>query len=178
MPDKPEPAYWIRRYEVPPKGQEGWGIIVVDSKGFLGIVSDYGDYAYHWSSFGKDFFGFLQDIDDDYLAKKITKGKMDYDPRETVLSVKRAIIEQRRGLNWDKDQAREEWDLIRENDDLSMREWFGKWYDQSKLDDASELFCTERPPQVMHFTKRIWPRFIELLKANPPTPLVISAPHD
>ena len=36
------------RYVIPNVQYDGWAIVHVDSSGFLGIVSDFGNYAYRW----------------------------------------------------------------------------------------------------------------------------------
>src|SRR4051812_17884112 len=62
---------WIERYDVTSVKHEGWAVVVVDSKGFLGVFSDYGNYAYHWTHFGDDFKKFLAGLDWDYLYGKL-----------------------------------------------------------------------------------------------------------
>lgn len=162
---------WIERYEIRSNrccGLEGWGIVVIDSKGFLGIVSDHGDYAYHWSSFGEDFKKFLEGLDWHYLHGKLTMGRRDvYDGDATEKAIKEHILSHRRTRQWTAERAREEWALLGEHEvDHDRSDGFSCWYRETTIDDAGEFHHTRPEPQCQAFCQKIWPRFIEAMKAG------------
>ena len=88
------PTLW--QYRIPSENGEGWAIAVLGSDGFFGVVSDYGNYAYLWSSTGmRDFRDFFCGIDGDYV-----RGKLDpsthFDSEKTQANV-RKHLEERKG---------------------------------------------------------------------------------
>jgi hypothetical protein len=158
--------YEIRRYNIrnEPGTIEGWAVIVVDSKGFLGIVSDFGSYAFHWRGPVIDFFQFLTRCDVDYLAKRL--GKPEYLPEPTLRRVREDILRLRRTRHWSADKARDEWDLIEECDELCNDAAFTRWYDRTDIQDASECAVYGTGPQLRAFFARTWPRFLEAVMAS------------
>ena len=72
----------LKTYEVKPVASGGdWAVIVLDTeRGFLGIASDRGNYAFMWSHTGEDDFrSFLIGLEDspDYLLGKLMHGRPD-----------------------------------------------------------------------------------------------------
>jgi hypothetical protein len=158
---------WIKRYDVRAKSE--WAVVVVDSKGFLGIVSTYGNYAFHWTSFGEDFKAFLLKINEGYLVGKLTLGRPEeYDPRKTLKFVETHILENRRNRNYSKEKARKEWDLLEVWDDLEHEDDFKSWMGQTSIDDAYEFHCSVPCSQATMFADLLWPKFKEALQADPP----------
>lgn len=51
---------------------EWLGNIVITEDGFFGAVTDYGNFAYQWNSFGDSFEKFLLSINEDYFEKKMS----------------------------------------------------------------------------------------------------------
>jgi hypothetical protein len=167
---------WIERYNVRSDGRhEGWAVVVIDSKGFLGVVSDYGNYAFHWSSFGDDFRKFLREIDDDYLYGKLMQGRdaKVYDGEATLRGILKRIIELRREGRLTPDRARDEWTLAKDSEINHDRfsDGFSIWYRETQLENANELYETMQDPQCRMFCQKVWPRFVELLKAGQHDPV-------
>jgi hypothetical protein len=53
----------------------GWlAQVVITSDGFLGVVSEYGNFAYAWRSFGDNFKEFLGKLNVGYFAGKMRMG--------------------------------------------------------------------------------------------------------
>lgn len=155
------------RYVVPSRKMEGWGIFLLDSTGYFSTVSDYGNYAFKWSSFGEqDFRQFLCGIDTYYLLSKIST--QEFDERATEKEVFRHIIEGRRSGTYTKEEAREHWDLAKEYRVGDGNYEFSRWVEETgiRLDVAMDLSCRSYPVDARMFAERLWPRFIELLKAD------------
>lgn len=160
---------WIERYDVRQNGLEGWAVIHIDSRGFLGVVSDHGNYAFHWSHFGDDFKAFLADIDPSYLHGKLTFGSSHvYDGEATAEAIRREILTERRSGSWVAQRARTEWDHFEFHRDeiQDAEEGFSAWCQDTDIDDAWELRRTRPEPQCEAFCRYTWPRFIAKLKAG------------
>jgi hypothetical protein len=168
---------WIERYEVRSVRHEGWAVIIIDSRGFLGVFSDYGNYAYHWTHFGEDFKRFLAQLDWDYLYGKLMQGREArvYDGEATLRAILRHIVELRREGRLSRESAREEWDLAKNSElDHHTDGGYSLWHHETQL-DAHELYETRNDLQCEQFCQKVWPRFIELLKAGVCTPIVPRA---
>lgn len=169
------PLEWIERYSVPSHNHDGWAIIHIDSAGFLGVVSDYGNYAYHWSSFGDDFKKFLCGLDWHYLYGKLMHGRDSriYDGRATLRSVQQRILELRRTRKLSFDRAREEWDLALDSEiDHDRSDGYSLWSRDTELEYPYELYETMDEPQCSAFCQKVWPRFIEALKESRHVPIL------
>lgn len=160
---------WIECYHVRGHHLGGWAVVHIDSRGFLGVVSDHGNYAFHWTSFGKDFKTFLADLEWDYLHGKLTFGWSEvYDGHASAEAIRREILTDRRqGLSREH-EARHEWDLFQSHKDeiLDSEGGFGAWAQDTDMSDAFELRRTRPEPQCEAFCKKLWPHFIEQLKAG------------
>lgn len=160
---------WIERYDLRSTREthEGWAIFHIDSLGFLGIFSDYGNYAYHWSSFAGDFKKFLSGLEADYLYGKLMQGRNAriYDGEATLRGIKKHILELRHKRRLTREDAREEWDLANDSEiDHHFSDGYTLWYRETKLQDAQELYETMVEPQCWAFCEKVWPRFIAALK--------------
>lgn len=103
----------IWRYKLPNIRYEGWAVIYLDSSGFFGTVSDWGNFAYWWRSPGEDFRKFFLDMDVAYFADKLASGRaQQFNAVKTREAIKRKIIELRREKDIEKHVARREWNLI------------------------------------------------------------------
>lgn len=57
------------------KPNGGWlGQVVLTSDGMFSAVTDYGNFAYSWRSFGKDFREFIIGLNVGYFATKMAGG--------------------------------------------------------------------------------------------------------
>lgn len=155
------PIEWIKRYEVR-KGHDGWAVIHVDSKGFFAVVSDYGNYAYHWTAFEGSFAHFLARLDPWYLCSKLSPERQ-YDSKDTLQAVKEHILQYRREGTLSKEQARSEWDLLKEFGDLEHKDGFGAWCQETKIDCAFEFSRSMQDPHCRIFCEKLYPAFVEQL---------------
>lgn len=164
------PIEWIERYEISSdRRHEGWAIIHIDSNGFLGVVSDYGNWAYHWSAFGNDFKKFLEGLDWSYLYGKLMQGRdaKIYDGEATLRAIQRHILERRRQRRLTAELAREEWELAKDSEiDHRFSDGFSLWFRETQLPDAHDLYETMDEPQCRAFCEKVWPRFVEALRAG------------
>ena len=131
------------RYYIPSEGIEGWAEIVITSTGFFAAVSDFGNYAYAWRDAGcNDVRKFFINAHKnwDYFAHKLGgEHSQDYDDVATLKNVKEHLLELRRRKRLTCELARDEWDLLRDCNDLYNSHDFERWYERTVLDDAYEL---------------------------------------
>jgi hypothetical protein len=162
----PEYPVTLRRYVVPNEPDNrfsGWGIFLIDSSGMLACVTDYGNYAYKWSSIGpRDFRAFLCGCDAGYLIGKLDPSKH-YDGDATGKQIRRTILEDRRADGLSCDQARDEWDLICDSD-LDSEMGFGDWIRRTSYSDAYDFAVYTSSASVQMFCERLWPRLVAQLK--------------
>lgn len=158
--DPPE----VRRYYLSTPGSFEWAEVVISSGGFFAAVSDYGNYAFAWRSFGdRDFRSFLLNAekDVDYFTKKIQPGGDGpgdiYEGEATARELRKLILEWRRegSRRWTRERARREWDLIADCSGLESMADFHDWYRQTSIDDAYEFAQHVRNPQAKAFVERI-----------------------
>lgn len=170
------PLDWIERYEIPSDREthDGWAIIHVDSKGFLGVVGAYGSYAYHWSSFEGDFRKFLSGVDWHYLYCKLTHQQRVYDGPATLKAIENELKERLTSNDLSDEQFEEETELLRglevEDNECGFRDWLR----ETKLADVWHLDLAQFRPdlQCQQFCQKVWPKFISALKERRCTPLV------
>lgn len=99
-------------YSVRFEKNRGWAVLFLhEETGMVSIQSDYGDWAYAWPNPGRGdctLREFLISCSEDYLAEKFM-GRDErrlFDFERTVEAFKETILESRRELNLEKDQAR------------------------------------------------------------------------
>lgn len=161
------------RYSLPNVKGEGWAIIFMDETGCFTALSDWGDVAYRWNQRGLPpggFKHFLLTADDSYLISKFGSQRREYDPENTLASVKDHILSTRRDGSMTKDDAREEWDSLKTYEDLRTEFDFSQWYSTTKLEDAGEFHCMRYVRDVTNFVEKVMPRLRELLRAEVPHP--------
>lgn len=158
--------FGIRRYVVPnDRPGEGWGIFIIDDAGFFAVVSDWGNYAFRWTAPGcDDFRDFLCDLDASYLCSKLAP-KSVFDGERTEQLVVERILRLRRDRDITRTVAREEYDVVRRSG-LDREADFVLWLQDTGLEDAWELSRCGPEPQAVQFCKRLYPRFVELLRAE------------
>lgn len=155
----------FRRYSIPSeKPLGGWGIIVIGSDGFFATVSDYGNYAYHWTNTGtSDFRNFLLDIESDYLAKKLSPEKYrTFSPERTEKNIRGLICRKRRDGKITKDYARDQWYDLSIKNELDFQQWMNDT--QCDYLYEEELDSYEMGSDLAGFVQRLFPRFQELLR--------------
>lgn len=154
-------------YQVRGNGSE-WMRAWLTSDGCISIVSDYGNYGYWFGAPGGEFRRFLLGADTDYLGNKLADGQRDYKGEESLRSVKHHILKQRRSLEWSRDQARREWDLLADFDGLDHEFDFLRWSNETEIEYAEieYLYCEGIPSQLQWFLKNLWPFFVEKLQAE------------
>ena len=158
------------RYALPSERGEGWAEIVICSSGFFGAVSDYGNYAFAWRHTGcddvREFF-LRARRDWDYFAHKLGGEHSEvYDSEATVKRIKEHIVANRRSRRWSSKQAREEFDLIDECEDLDSVIGFSRWYDQTPVEDAWEMRCSRVNRQLEAFCKSTMARLADAIAAE------------
>lgn len=156
----------IWRYNLPNVNKQGWAIVVMCEDGYFSSVSDYGDYAYKWQKENGDFREFIMQIADrnksGYFLNKIAK--KEYDGEETCKAVQRYILESRRDGNFTKEDARTEWENLRDCDWVENDPIFTRFYDRTKIDDVCELIRRSYPIEAVMFVQNTLPRLAEMIR--------------
>lgn len=157
--------YPLHRYYLPNEKHEGWAIIVIGDDGFFSAVSDYGNYAFRWTAFGKSFKDFLIDAHKgwDYFASKLSS--TEYSSRKTYQAIKEHILEYRKNGTIGREEAREEWDLLHDSNDVRDGNEldFSNWVQETKIEDAWEFYATDYPSDVKNFTQKTLKRLSDVL---------------
>ena len=107
--------------------------------------------------------GYVVRCGDDYIIRKIAREDEYHDGHQTEIAIKRHIIRLRRHGMLRRDQAREEWDLIL-NEDVQSREGFAMWWTRTGLEMAHELQVSDFSPRVRAFMKRVIPRLRAVIR--------------
>lgn len=170
------------RYHLPnERPLEGWAIVFLDSIGCFACLSDYGDYGYRWPEAGwsnpqeRDFRQAFLSFDDGYILRKLAR-RDEYDGEATAKNIRRHICEMRRegaaysphsrAGAWTKQRARDEWNLLKRHDDVSGREFFAFWYQDTTIQDCAELAVYDIPKQAVAFVERVMGRLREAIRAD------------
>lgn len=160
---------WIKRYDLPSIKGQGWGRFILTSDGFFSCVTDYGNYSYWWSSVGEqDFRAFVAGLARDayYVCSKLCQHPYPYNGEATCAAIKHHIIEARKHGHMTAEDAREEFDLLRDNEDVSDVACLTRWYDKTRIEDASELVVHDPPAQTVAFVHKMLPRLAEVLRVE------------
>lgn len=153
----------LRRYDLPGKNYEGWGIFVIADDGFFSCVTDFGNYAFAWRSFGPCFRSFLCDIETPYLASKLHEGPKVFYAEATRSRVRKLIHELLEEGALTQEQADEERDGLGWDHECEFYEWATNG---TTLEDVTECATYGFPGQLVGFCDRLWPRFRERLQAE------------
>lgn len=168
------------RFFVPNENSSGYAYVFLGvdvgvhyNHGQIAIISDFGNYSYAWGGIpkGTDFRQFLLDCDTSYLTRKFSSER-EYDPKATLKTVKENILQRRR---WEKTEsgktrAREEWELLRDYNNLDTEHDIREWAGATTL-DVIDVWCSKTPEQVVGFFEVTWPRIrkaLELSLLKPP----------
>ena len=151
-----------------------WAIFTIDNIGMFNCQSSFGNYAYHWSSFGSCFKSFLVKLDISYLLIKLCKRDY-FDMDSHIKKCKKEIFRMRRESEITKDQAKEAFEFITEGLDScgSYDVTVYAIYESSIINEISGDVCysefmpdKDYSPQQYAFVKSIYPEFVKILKAE------------
>jgi hypothetical protein len=146
----------LRRYRLKNESGRWLADVVISDDGYFSTVSDYGNYAYWWSHAGDCFRSFLAHLNPDYLCSKLGGAPDFYDADATEKNIRRAICRARRDGAIGRDEAREEWDLLRDHP-VDSREGFAMWFQETSLEDAADFSRWTHKPDLLGFAERVWP---------------------
>lgn len=162
------PTLW--RYYLPSEKEEGWAIILIGSDGFFSAISDFGDYCYFWSHHGcKDvrqfFLNCVKEVD--YFAGKLSGGDREYDGDATYAGIAEYLEEMRKEKSWTKAKLDRERKLLEKHKDLKVcQDGFGRWLEETNIDDAYEYCVRCLPKRIVHFVQVTMARLVEVLKKD------------
>ena len=148
-----------------------WATIYVNDNGQLSILSDYGEWAYWWYSFGDDFKSFLCGINRDYVIEKLSNGHRELNFEKTIANLKNDIVEYRNDDLISSEEANDYWDGVSNIpycDDVDLflfefalhcGEMYGKMYDGNPVP-----YVKEYGHHICSFIDKFWGEFVEVLK--------------
>lgn len=153
----------------------GWAIIFLDEKnGTLSVHSDFGNWAYSWTSIGQPSLKhFLIECDTDYVSSKFVGSKRFVNVEETIKAIKADIIEKRKNNECTEEEARRAIDELGYLDcgEATVNDFCSSialecshLYKVYNYDMADVPIRTEYESGINCFMKAIWPVFIEILK--------------
>lgn len=120
---------WRHRHEME------WTTILLDDTDGAGRVvvhSSFGGWVYSWPAQHRgdspdraDLARFFAMVGVDYAGNKMCDGARELEVEETVAAIRERICQLRRDESFTRDEAREEWDLVRRLDDgdIDARAW-------------------------------------------------------
>lgn len=138
----------------------------------LVIGGGYGDYTFQWFGTGeKDPRIFLKKISTDYLYSKIGPTGGIYDPDKTLLTVRRTIVQLRKGEieveggPFSRAKARATWFNIEDHERLDTHQDFILWtHDpENPLPEPWRFACYGPDPLCDRFCRNIFPQFQAIL---------------
>lgn len=151
------------------RGGNGWFVVFIDEIGCVSIQSDYGDYAYRWSSFGEDIRTFLMQCDQSYLINKFTLGWPQISKGEkSTRRIKESILDERRQGAISKQEARDLYDAV---PDLEDGFRLNDIYDSNLVDwiiggEYGTLVCEKELGQIVAFFEVCWPDILKQMKES------------
>ena len=157
-----------RTYKIPSEPSHGgWAKFIIDDDGYFSVVSDYGNYAFHWTAFGDNFREFLLDISPDYLMGKLSNGKMSFDLEASQARLYEVIKELQADIGPDDDDNVDAEDLA-----SAIKACYGEedlkeiLKDQDILEEWWEYLRQDYPADLKGFATRVYPRFVAMLKVE------------
>lgn len=148
-----------------------WARFWITDDGCITILSDYGNYGYWFGAPAQEFRRFLVDCEPGYyITTKLAGGQREFDGPRTVKIIREHILEYRRRGDIGADEARTQWQHLEDCKRMDTPEEFRDWLESSmfyEFDWEAWEWASYGPPmQVRMFIKKIWPLFIEQLKAE------------
>jgi hypothetical protein len=145
--------------------QEGWNLVILDQDGkecTFFASGDYGKYAARFY-FEKDFRESFLKLGKEYLLRNIAKDDI-YDGDKTKGRIKRYILEARYDSRLNREEARQEWDLI-EDFDIDHEVGFDHWLRETTIDweIATDFMSYRYPVGAVAFVERTLPRLKQLI---------------
>ncbi len=150
-------------------GLFGWARIWVTDDGSISILSDYGNYGYWFGAPGKEFRAFLIGAGKDYLVNKFTSGSPEViDADASEKKIRRHILRLRRDRDLSREQARDEWELLKEHHDFDDLFNQVDWWRATTFEMTEPLFVYHRRSlrAVEALMEKVWPLFVAQLAAE------------
>jgi hypothetical protein len=141
----------------------------MDSTGFFGAVSDYGNYSYLWNAHGReDFRLFVVGLEKswDYAATKLGGYEKNhvFDAEATAEAIRKEVLEGRRQESITLERAQEEREYAEELERKNIT--IEQWAERTNLDDPSEYVVHRRAADLEAFCKKLLPRLATMIRAE------------
>lgn len=168
----------LKCWDNPPKADSTRGMYYC---GEITIHSSYGSWAYTWTACANPFKQFLCGIDFGYAFGKFMGTALDvFDGAATLKQIRRDILQERRQGSLDREEAREVWDLVKDEDDRIEHGGpsdygYAMWDIGGRLDRGHPMRdyfndpsgwprCTHDDYSAAGFWRTLWPLFIAELR--------------
>lgn len=143
----------------------GWFIAFMDTAGAFSVVSDFGNYGYRWSPHPDIRYCLAYNWSPGYVSEKLAYHVPEVADEDAIIeAVKEHIIQMRRDGSFDKDEARAAWDDI-DSWSIESEGDFRDWMNATEIKEPWEFWRGMRP-QLRGFMKNVWPRLVEMMKAD------------
>ncbi|WP_426730191.1 hypothetical protein [Myxococcus faecalis] len=152
--------------------------VILREDGFFATVSDWGNYAFRWTSPGMPFREFVARLasSPDYVSGKLESRDW-YDGEGTLKRIREHILTSRREGSWTKEEAANEWRVLAESLDtrdgsVPRGAWdidleqFSRWYHATSIGDASGFARYDYPPDVRSFAREVMPALAVAIRAE------------
>jgi len=156
-------ALKVWQYTIPSAKGEGWAYVMIREDGFFATVSDYGNYAYIWSSTGtkdvREFFLAMR-RDWDYFAKKL-KPELRTNTEQSFTALREWLTENlsptdlEAALMLVEEHESDDWDGLMRDDEF--REF---------CEEPWEHSVKELCPDVVAYATKIMPKLAALIEAE------------
>jgi len=151
------------------KAGEGWAHVMIREDGFFATVSDYGNYAYWWTSTGKkdvrEFF-LRAERDWDYFARKL-RPERQINKEGSFNAVLLDILKERSHGELSKAEARERYNHVKEYSGDDDWEGFLRDDDTHKFwEEPWNFGVSELSPDVVNYAQKILPKVAKLIEAE------------
>lgn len=154
--------------------------------GELLVHSSFGNFSYTWRYCALPFKQFLATIDQDsFMRKCLGDAYREYSGNETVLKLKRALLQLRRAGVYSADRARDAWDSFcvqLDEAETSESGFYRAVKDvcgaSTPLGDAEAYLCYQPNPQALGFWNKLWPDFVEELKKELALPEAVQTEQE
>jgi hypothetical protein len=157
-------------YNIPnDKHYMGWANFILASNGMVAVCSDFINGAGKFRPGIQGIRSFILETIEEgstcYINKNMFPHEYKYDWEQTLKSIKENIIYEFRDGNWNKEKAREEWDLAEYHLECINDEFgFYNWYDETSINDAGEFHSKKYSERTDAFWEICMPKLAEMLR--------------
>lgn len=157
-------TYYVREAE----RHGATGRFMLSSNGLFAAITEFGNYSHQWPVTGfhqEDFRIEILRMEKCYVLQKcFYHQKKEYSGEQSLRDVKETLLKHRRDNGMTKEDARDEWTLLKACNFIETSHDFSIWYDQTSLDDPGEYHRMDYPNDAKRFIERLFPLLKEAIR--------------